>query len=464
LSNYPFSRNDPWLPAGATETNGNNVDAFVNLFSPDGLGNPVTTTPTDFPTGDFRAQITAPGAFLHTHTGGGVSASATARQGGVQQLFYNINFLHDWFYDVGFDEASGNSQADNFGRGGLGNDSMRAQSQDFQSFNNANMLTPADGSRPRMRMYNFTSPANHIELQSPAGIAGKRNIGISQTGIQNFDIMSDIVIATFSNTPSACTITNAAALSGKIAMFDFDNTDGTGCAFSTRIARIHATGAQGALMVYLSASASANTVANITGFNATHTKPVAVVSWNTAAPIKTQLAGSNTVTVRLLREPSRDGSLDNQIVFHEWGHFISNRLIGNSVGLNNQQGGGMGEGWGDFLAMLLTVRAEDTSVPSNATYNGVYSIATYATSGVPFSGTANHGYYLGIRRTPYSTDFNRNALTFKHIEDGVELPTTAPIATGRVTHKFTIQVKFGRICFGNVTPRYCAIRKALRRV
>jgi hypothetical protein len=79
LSNYPFSRNDPWLPAGATETNGNNVDAFVNLFSPDGLGNPVTTTPTDFPTGDFRAQITAPGAFLHTHVADDVSASAAAR-------------------------------------------------------------------------------------------------------------------------------------------------------------------------------------------------------------------------------------------------------------------------------------------------------------------------------------------------------------------------------------------------
>ncbi|HEX8567381.1 MAG TPA: M36 family metallopeptidase [Pyrinomonadaceae bacterium] len=430
LSNYPFSRNDPWLPAGATETNGNNVDAFVNLFSPDGLGNPTTTTPTDIPTGDFRAQITAPGAFLHTHVGGDVSASAAARQGGIQQLFYNINFLHDWFYDAGFNEASGNAQANNFGRGGLENDSMKAQSQDFQSFNNANMLTPADGSRPRMRMYNFTSPASHLELQAPAGIAGKKNIGISQTGIQNFDITSDIVIATFSNSPSACTITNAAALSGKIAMFDFDNTDGTGCAFSTRIARIHATGALAALMVYNSAPANANIVANITGINATHTKPVATISWNSAAPIKTQLTAAETVAARLLRAPNRDGSLDNQIVFHEWGHFISGRLIGNAIGLNNQQGGGMGEGWGDFLGMLLTVRAEDTSVPSNATWNGVYSMATYATSGEPFSGAPNHGYYLGIRRTPFSTNFAYNPLTFKHIEDGVVLPNTAPIATG----------------------------------
>jgi len=45
LPNFPFSRNDPWLATGATETVGNNVDAFLNLLSPDGFGNPTTTTP-----------------------------------------------------------------------------------------------------------------------------------------------------------------------------------------------------------------------------------------------------------------------------------------------------------------------------------------------------------------------------------------------------------------------------------
>ena len=41
---------------------------------------------------------------------------------GVVQLFYVTNFLHDWFYDDGFDEGAGNSQAQNFARGGAGND------------------------------------------------------------------------------------------------------------------------------------------------------------------------------------------------------------------------------------------------------------------------------------------------------------------------------------------------------
>ncbi|MDQ4123101.1 MAG: M36 family metallopeptidase [Acidobacteriota bacterium] len=427
LSNYPFSRNDPWLPAGATETNGNNVDAFLNLFSPDGFGNPTTTNPTDVPTGDYRAQLSGPNAFHHNRTGDGSTSTAAARQGSIVQLFYNINFLHDWFYDAGFDEASGNSQTNNFGRGGLGNDSMKAQVQDVAGFNNANMLTPADGSRPRMRMYVFPSLANHLDIQSPAGVAAKRSIGVSMSGPQSFDITSEIVIATFSNTPSSCTVTNAAALNGKLAMFDFDNTDATGCSFSTRISRItNTTNAVGIVMAYT--SGSSNTVANITGFVTSNTKPMAVISWNSSAPIKTQLTGGNAVSVRLYRAPDRDGALDNQIVFHEWGHYISGRLVGNSNGLNTQQSGGMGEGWGDFLGMLLTVRPEDTNVSSNANWNGVYSLATYATSGTPFNGADNHGYYLGIRRTPYSTDFARNALTFKHIQDGVALPNTAPIA------------------------------------
>ncbi len=428
LPNLAFSNNDPWLAPGATQTDGNNADAFINWFSPDGIGTPTTTTPTDPANGDHRAQITGADQFLHNHQPDVDGSSVSARSASIAQLFYNVNFLHDWFYDAGFNEAGRNGQKNNFGRGGLGNDDMKAQAQDFQSFNNANMLTPADGQRSRMRMYNFPNLANTLDVQSPASV-GKLRIGVSQTGTRAFDVTGNVVIATFTAGPTTCTITNAAALTGNIAMFDFDNTDGTGCAFSTRIARIHASGASAALMVYTSGAPTL--VANITGFNATHTKPIGVISWNSGQAVKAQLAVPTTVTARLLRMADRDGTLDNQIVFHEWGHFISNRLIGNAAGLNNQQGGSMGEGWGDFLGMLLTVRESDTAVPSNTNYNGVYALATYATSGVPFDGSANHGYYIGIRRTPYSTDMvNYNALTFKHIDDSQTLPSGPPIASG----------------------------------
>ena len=59
-------------------------------------------------------------------------------------LFFLTNFLHDFFYDLGFDEAAGNFQADNFGRGGLGGDSLIVVSRAIGR-NNANFSTPPDG-------------------------------------------------------------------------------------------------------------------------------------------------------------------------------------------------------------------------------------------------------------------------------------------------------------------------------
>jgi hypothetical protein len=431
LPNFPFSQNDPWLAPGSTQTSGNNVEAFGNLVNAagnvdNGFG-PAAEPPADPALGDHHAFTSAVDTFNYTHQPDVDAFSVNARQASITQLFYNINFLHDWYYDAGFNELAGNAQTNNFARGGLGSDNIKGQAQDTSSFSNANMLTPADGTRPRMRKYNFPNPANMLDLQAPAALVSKVNIGISQTGKRDFDVTSNIVIATFSNSPSACTITNAAALTGNIAMFDFDNTDGTGCSFSTRITRIHATSALAALMVYTSANATA--VANITGIVASHTKGVGVISWNNGQAIKAQLAG-NTVTARLLRVADRDGSNDQQIVAHEWAHYLSNRLVGNASGLNSNYSGGMGEGWGDFSAMLLTVREADTGTTSNDNWQGAYALATYATSGVPFNGGSNQGYYYGIRRYPYSTDMAKNPLTFQHIANGTPLPVGPPVAFG----------------------------------
>ena len=124
----------------------------------------------------------------------------------------------------------------------------------------------------------------------------------------------------------------------------------------------------------------------------------------------------------------------------------------------------MGEGWSDFNAMLLTVRADDTATPSNATFNGVYALATYATSGVPFNGSANQGYYFGIRRYPYSTDMTKNPLTFKHIANGVTLPVGPPLGVRcqrrLATPRSTTPARCGPRCCGSATRRCCATRSA----
>jgi len=426
LQNYPFSKNDPWLPAGATDTNGNNVDAFVNLTNPDGYG-PIAATPYDgtSSTGDFRANITAPGVFDHLHVADASPATAEARQGSVQQLFYNINFLHDWFYDAGFDEASGNAQTDNFGRGGLGGDNIKGQSQDVAGRNNANMLTPADGGRPRMRMYLFdTNAAKYVDVLSPASIAGKRGVGTGQFGAQVFDLTNQVVQPSPAH---GCTAASFTGTAGKIVMVDREPT--ATCSIGTKLNNAMTAGAVGFILVNL--STTPDTVVNVTGSLPTFTIPFVSITWNGAAGIKTQLAASQTVTVRLRRDggADRDGSLDNQIVSHEWGHYISNRLVGNANGLNSNLAGGLGEGWGDFTSMLLTVRPDDTTVPSNANWNGVYAMATYATSG-GVNGEDNQGYYWGIRRVPYSTDMTKNGLTYKHIANGNALPSGIPTGFG----------------------------------
>ena len=44
---------------------------------------------------------------------------------------------HDLLYRLGFDEASGNFQMDNFGKGGLGGDAVICQAQDGSGTDNA---------------------------------------------------------------------------------------------------------------------------------------------------------------------------------------------------------------------------------------------------------------------------------------------------------------------------------------
>ena len=85
-----------------------------------------------------------------------LNAQPGASQGAaITNLFYWNNIIHDIQYQYGFDEAGGNFQENNFGRGGAGSDSVNADAQDtaFPSPCNANFGTPSDGGNPRMQMF-----------------------------------------------------------------------------------------------------------------------------------------------------------------------------------------------------------------------------------------------------------------------------------------------------------------------
>ncbi len=105
--------------------------------------------------------------------------------------------------------------------------------------------------------------------------------------------------------------------------------------------------------------------------------------------------------------PRRDGSLDNNVVAHEYGHGISNRLTGGpgTAGcLGNPEQ--MGEGWSDYVGLILTQEPGDLGTDARGT--GTYLFGQGPTG-------------PGIRPAPYSTDFGVNAFTYSNIS-GVSIP------------------------------------------
>ncbi|HZH18420.1 MAG TPA: myxosortase-dependent M36 family metallopeptidase [Archangium sp.] len=415
LQNAPFSKNDPWLPDNATVTSGNNVDAYADLVAPDG-----------FQEGDLRPTTTTTRAFDREMLFD-IAPNANPEQiaAATTSLFYMNNWLHDWYYDAGFNEASGNAQNNNFGRGGLGNDAIRAQAQDYSGINNANMSTPADGAPPRMQMYIFSGPRNaRLTVKPPASIAGDYKTGVAAGfGPQTFDVTGDVVAAldaanpTGPSTTDGCTaLTNAAEVAGKIALID----RGT-CGFVVKMENAQTAGAIGVII----ADNAPGFVTDMGGTATNITIPSLRLTQADGNRVRAALAQG--VNAQMFRGPTTnlDGTVDNAIVAHEWGHYISNRLIANSAGLVNNQGRAMGEGWSDFHALLMMVREGDINVQSNANWMGVYAMAEYATRGI-----SPDAAFFGIRRGAYSVDETKNALRFRHIMDGVPLPDTTPFVPG----------------------------------
>lgn len=105
--------------------------------------------------------------------------------------------------------------------------------------------------------------------------------------------------------------------------------------------------------------------------------------------------------------PDRDGDFDNGIVVHEYGHGISNRLVGgpsNTSCLGNTQQ--PGEGLSDWWALAYTAKVGDTGPLGRG-------IGTYALN-QPTTGP-------GIRTQRYSTDPAVNTWTYASI-NGMAVP------------------------------------------
>ncbi|HKQ51213.1 MAG TPA: M36 family metallopeptidase [Pyrinomonadaceae bacterium] len=205
----------------ATTTTGNNVEAYLDTNADNA---PDANNGTGLSNGHaFAANQDFTFPFSTTVD------PRTQQAAVVTNLFYFNNIMHDFSYRLGFTETARNFQTNNYGRGGTGNDSVRAEAQDGSGTNNANFATPPDGQRPRMQQYLFTAPT-----------------------------------------------------------------------------------------------------------------------------------------------PDRDSSVDSDVVFHEYGHGISNRLIGNgSTALQGTQSGAMGEGWSDYWACTINNDGVMGEYVTNNTTRGI---------------------------------------------------------------------------------------------
>ncbi|TRX24940.1 T9SS type A sorting domain-containing protein [Flavobacterium franklandianum] len=351
--------------------------------------------------------------------GGQTSQPTDYSSASTTNLFYMVNIMHDVWYQYGFNEASGNFQKDNLGRGGITSfigDDVLADSQDGYSqatatLNNANFSTPNDGSRPRMQMYLWNDgapPTNFITVNSPASIAGPKiatsnvfegtdriPVPVSPNGIT-----SDLVLYKNNPTPpgynSACQVPlNAAELNGKIALIKRG-----GCFFNLKVKNAQDAGARAVIVMDTIPNNPTRLSMSSTGVVGITIPAVFVTKEIGDAFIAEMVNGS--VNIKLEVPPGlylyADSSFDNGIIAHEFAHGISNRLTGgpsNTSCLTTPEQ--MGEGWSDWFALMMQLKTGD----SGETAKG---IATYAINEATTGG--------GIRNHPYSTNMTINPLTF----------------------------------------------------
>jgi len=402
ISIAPFNATmDPWLPAGAVQSQGNNVDAYTDDDAPEG-----------FSPGDTRSLSTSASTFDHTEDLAlGPQTSLEQREAAVTSMFYVNNWLHDWWYDSGFDEAGGNAQLDNYGRGGVAGDPLLAEGQFGAPTqrNGYDTVVPADGASPRMHMYVWNGvPHSSLILQpgnqSPA-------VGVATFGPQTFAGPTGVVVladdGTAPDVNDGCeALVNGAAVSGNVALVN----RGT-CTFETKVVNAQAAGAVAVIIIDDKPNEVPPNMAADTTITTAVTIPVLSVSMTDGATLKGEIPGESATFSRSV-DPDRDGTLDNTLVAHEWGHLLHLR----NVQCGSQQCLAQSEGWGDFNALMMVVREGDD-------LGGTYALGQYVAASLP-----DDPAYFGIRRYPTSTDLTRSPLTFKYLTSGVTLPTTAPLA------------------------------------
>lgn len=321
-----------WLDAtGQTTINihGNNVAAYLDTDAnnaPDSGGTGVSN-------GDFLATADL-----------SASPSTTGNKAvAVQNLFYLNNKMHDILLAAGFTEAQGNFQTTNFTGSGLANDAVQAEAQDGSGTDNANFSTPNDGSKPRMQMYLWSAalPAEEVV------VGNNSPWGLRQSGFGAALTLSGVggplvSVPTPSTLDAACTALPAGSLTGKVAIIERGV-----CAFTVKVLNAQNAGAKAVI------------IQNNTGTNESFAPggtdrkvkiPSGMVGKADGATLRGFAGQSATLKKKASAPPQLDGDVDSDIVYHEYGHGLTWRMIGSMSGV---LAGAIGEGASDVNAFLI---------------------------------------------------------------------------------------------------------------
>lgn len=340
------------------------------------------------------------------------------RESAVTNLFYASNYVHDWAYFYGLDEQAGNYQINNYGNGGRDNDEVQANGLDGERDDmgrlitgNANFSLTRDGSKAFLQMYKWGGSAgtSYLRLDEPQTLAGKIETGscLFCPAINNTPITGKVVVAQDprgASTDACQEIINPDEVAGNIALVD----RGT-CNFSVKVLNAQAAEAIAVIVCnYEDGLVSMSPRELLTEI------PSLFLERNDCDAIKASLAEGQDVTLTFQEvRPDDDGpeliagSYDNGIIAHEYAHGISSRLTGgpSSVCLFNDEQ--MGEGWSDFVSLVLTHEPGDSG-------GDIRGIGNYVQTGDPVG--------KGIRRKPYSTDMNINSHTYNIVRSNRLVP------------------------------------------
>jgi extracellular elastinolytic metalloproteinase len=132
--------------------------------------------PRDWVTGDetlgdsTRATLNFSSTTLKGTANNGVVIFDPSSPSGDEQkilnIFYFCNYLHDFLFILGFDEAAGNFQTVNVTNTGRGGDPVRARAHSGPVFGTANMSTGRDGLPPLMNMGLVSSANRHTAFDA----------------------------------------------------------------------------------------------------------------------------------------------------------------------------------------------------------------------------------------------------------------------------------------------------------